>query len=157
MGPGRLDARRCISYLTIEHAGPIPLELRKSVGNRIYGCDDCQLVCPWNKFAQRSTLPDFDARDGLSGQALADLEDALAKLNSVAAMPDSPFAGLVFSAYALPALPRPYWRAYRLLSESLRVLRARTPKVHSRSPFNTRHTRINRSPYTLYQVISTHI
>ena len=75
VGPGRLDARRCISYLTIEHAGPIPLELRKSIGNRIYGCDDCQLVCPWNKFARRSTLPDFDARDGLGGQALADLLD----------------------------------------------------------------------------------
>ncbi|MEY3123880.1 MAG: tRNA epoxyqueuosine(34) reductase QueG, partial [Pseudomonadota bacterium] len=62
-------------YLTIEHAGPIPLDLRKSIGNRIYGCDDCQLVCPWNKFARRSTLPDFDARDGLGGQALADLLD----------------------------------------------------------------------------------
>jgi epoxyqueuosine reductase len=75
LGPGRLDARRCISYLTIEHAGAIPLELRPLIGNRIYGCDDCQLVCPWNKFAQRSTLPDFDARQGLSGQQLADLLD----------------------------------------------------------------------------------
>ena len=75
LGPGRLDARRCISYLTIEHAGAIPLELRPLLGNRIYGCDDCQLVCPWNKFAKRSALPDFDAREGLSGQALADLLD----------------------------------------------------------------------------------
>jgi epoxyqueuosine reductase len=75
LGPGRLDARRCISYLTIEHAGPIPLELRPLVGNRIYGCDDCQLVCPWNKYAKRSALPDFDARDGLSGQALTQLLD----------------------------------------------------------------------------------
>ena len=75
LGPGRLDARRCISYLTIEHAGAIPLALRPLIGNRIYGCDDCQLVCPWNKFAQRSTLPDFDAREGLSGQQLADLLD----------------------------------------------------------------------------------
>jgi epoxyqueuosine reductase len=73
LGPHRLDARRCISYLTIEHAGPIPLELRPSMGNRIYGCDDCQLVCPWNKFAQRSTLPDFDERQGLSGQQLVTL------------------------------------------------------------------------------------
>ena len=75
VGPGRLDARRCISYLTIEHAGPIPLELRPLLGNRIYGCDDCQLVCPWNKFAQRSALADFDPRAGLSGQPLADLLD----------------------------------------------------------------------------------
>ena len=72
-GPHQLDARRCISYLTIEHAGPIPLELRPLIGNRIYGCDDCQLVCPWNKFAQRSALPDFDERQGLSGSQLVTL------------------------------------------------------------------------------------
>lgn len=71
--PGRLDARRCISYLTIEHAGPIPDALRPLMGNRIYGCDDCQLVCPWNKFARRSPLPDFDARAGLSGSTLGQL------------------------------------------------------------------------------------
>ncbi|MEN9904776.1 MAG: hypothetical protein RLZZ555_1341 [Pseudomonadota bacterium] len=73
VAPYRLDARRCISYLTIEHAGPIPLELRPLLGNRIYGCDDCLLACPWNKFAQRSRLPDFDARAGMSGNALATL------------------------------------------------------------------------------------
>ena len=73
IAPQRLDARRCISYLTIEHAGPIPLELRPLIGNRIYGCDDCQLVCPWNKFAQRSALPDFDERAGLTGQQLVTL------------------------------------------------------------------------------------
>ncbi|TAG36024.1 MAG: tRNA epoxyqueuosine(34) reductase QueG [Polaromonas sp.] len=73
VAPYRLDARRCISYLTIEHAGPIPLEFRAAIGNRIYGCDDCQLVCPWNKFAQRSALPDFDERQGLSGQQLVTL------------------------------------------------------------------------------------
>jgi epoxyqueuosine reductase len=73
IAPYRLDARRCISYLTIEHAGPIPLELRSLIGNRIYGCDDCQLVCPWNKFAQRSALPDFDERQGLTGQQLVTL------------------------------------------------------------------------------------
>jgi epoxyqueuosine reductase len=73
VAPYRLDARRCISYLTIEHGGPIPLELRPLIGNRIYGCDDCQLICPWNKFAKKSALPDFDARDGLSGRQLAEL------------------------------------------------------------------------------------
>ena len=70
VAPYKLDARRCISYLTIEHAGSIPIEFRPLIGNRIYGCDDCQLVCPWNKFAKRSTLPDFDERDGLNGQQL---------------------------------------------------------------------------------------
>jgi len=73
VAPYRLDARRCISYLTIEHAGPIPLEVRPLMGNRIYGCDDCQLVCPWNKFARRSGLPDFDARQGLAAGQLIDL------------------------------------------------------------------------------------
>jgi epoxyqueuosine reductase len=70
VAPYRLDARRCISYLTIEHQGPIPVELRAAIGNRIYGCDDCQLVCPWNKYAQRATLPDFDPREGLAGTSL---------------------------------------------------------------------------------------
>ena len=73
IAPHKLDARRCISYLTIEHAGAIPLELRALMGNRIYGCDDCQLICPWNKFAQRSALPDFDERRGLTGQQLVTL------------------------------------------------------------------------------------
>jgi len=73
IAPYRLDARRCISYLTIEHAGSIPLDLRPLMGNRIYGCDDCQLICPWNKFARRSALPDFDARTGLAGSQLVEL------------------------------------------------------------------------------------
>jgi epoxyqueuosine reductase len=73
VAPYQLDARRCISYLTIEHAGPIPQELRPLIGNRIYGCDDCQSVCPWNKYAQRSTLPDFDAREHLVSPQLTDL------------------------------------------------------------------------------------
>jgi len=71
--PYQLDARRCISYLTIEHRGAIPLELRPLMGNRIYGCDDCQLVCPWNRYAQRATLPDFDVRNGLDGAGLVEL------------------------------------------------------------------------------------
>jgi epoxyqueuosine reductase len=73
VAPYRLDARRCISYLTIEHAGSIPVELRPLMGNRIYGCDDCQLACPWNKFAQAATLPDFAPRPGLVDQPLVRL------------------------------------------------------------------------------------
>jgi epoxyqueuosine reductase len=73
IAPHRVDARRCISYLTIEHGGPIPEELRPLMGNRIYGCDDCQLICPWNKYAQASSLPDFDARAPLVGQQLVQL------------------------------------------------------------------------------------
>ena len=71
VAPGKVDARRCVSYLTIEHPGSIPLEMRPLLANRIYGCDDCQLACPWNKFAKPSTLPDFDARAGLAGTRLA--------------------------------------------------------------------------------------
>jgi epoxyqueuosine reductase len=71
--PYQLDARRCISYLTIEHHGPIPEELRPAIGNRIFGCDDCQLVCPWNKFARISAEPDFRARHGLDAPDLAGL------------------------------------------------------------------------------------
>ena len=70
VAPYRLDARRCISYLTIEHPGAIPEPLRGAIGNRIYGCDDCQLACPWNKYARRSALPDFDPRHGLEGSSL---------------------------------------------------------------------------------------
>ena len=73
VAPYLLDARRCISYLTIVLAGAIPIELRPLIGNRIYGCDDCQLVCPWNKFAQRSALDDFDERVGLTGSQLVTL------------------------------------------------------------------------------------
>ena len=73
LAPYQLDARRCISYLTIEHNGPIPLPLRPLMGNRIYGCDDCQLVCPWNKFAVRSSLPNFDERHGLGSAKLVQL------------------------------------------------------------------------------------
>jgi len=71
--PYQLDARRCISYLTIEHAGPIPEEFRAALGNRIYGCDDCLAVCPWNKFAQVSHETKLAAREALVSPALADL------------------------------------------------------------------------------------
>lgn len=71
--PYQLDARRCISYLTIEHKSSIPEELRPLIGNRVYGCDDCQLVCPWNKFARTAELPDFDVRHGLGAATLAEL------------------------------------------------------------------------------------
>ncbi len=75
VAPYQLDARRCISYLTIELAGPIPVELRPLLGNRIYGCDDCQLVCPWNRFARTTPESDFTPRHGLDGPALAALFD----------------------------------------------------------------------------------
>jgi epoxyqueuosine reductase len=72
-GPHQIDARRCISYLTIEHKGPIPQELRPLMGNRIYGCDDCLAVCPWNKYAQISAQPDFQPRETLTAPALREL------------------------------------------------------------------------------------
>ena len=73
VAPYRLDARRCISYLTIEHHGSIPVALRSLIGNRVYGCDDCQLACPWNRFAQISSEPDFAVRNGLDDVTLVEL------------------------------------------------------------------------------------
>ena len=73
VGPYRLDARRCISYLTIEHKGPIPEEFRARMGNRIYGCDDCLSVCPWNKFASHGKEPGLIAREDLNAPKLAEL------------------------------------------------------------------------------------
>jgi epoxyqueuosine reductase len=73
VAPYRLDARRCISYLTIELAGPIPHEFRRAIGNRIYGCDDCQLACPWNKFARPTVEKDFAVRHGLDHAQLVEL------------------------------------------------------------------------------------
>jgi epoxyqueuosine reductase len=78
--PYRLDARRCISYLTIEHKGPIPRDLRGAIGNRIYGCDDCLAVCPWNKFAQAGREAKLSAREVLRAPALA----ALVRLDDAA-------------------------------------------------------------------------
>ncbi len=79
LGPHQLDARRCISYLTIEHRGPVPIDLRTKLGNRIYGCDDCLAVCPWNKFARAAAEPAFLPREDLRAPrlaALATLDDA---------------------------------------------------------------------------------
>jgi len=73
VAPYRLDARRCISYLTIEYSGSIPEEFRKPIGNRVFGCDDCQLVCPWNRYAQVTRESDFHARHALDRAALVDL------------------------------------------------------------------------------------
>lgn len=73
VAPYQLDARRCISYLTIELHGAIPLAFRKAIGNRIYGCDDCQLVCPWNRYAKLAIAPDFQTRHGLNNRSLVEL------------------------------------------------------------------------------------
>ncbi|MDO9191693.1 MAG: tRNA epoxyqueuosine(34) reductase QueG, partial [Undibacterium sp.] len=73
VAPYEVDARRCISYLTIELHGAIPVELRPLIGNRVYGCDDCQLFCPWNKFAQRASVDDFDVRNGLDSASMIGL------------------------------------------------------------------------------------
>jgi epoxyqueuosine reductase len=73
LSPRRLDARRCISYLTIEHRSAIPVEFRKAIGNRIYGCDDCQLFCPWNREAPATAEADFAVRYGLDKPRLIDL------------------------------------------------------------------------------------
>ncbi len=73
IGPYRLDARRCVSYLTIEHKGPIPREFRAAIGNRVYGCDDCLAVCPWNKFAQVTREAKLSARADLEAPPLAEL------------------------------------------------------------------------------------
>jgi epoxyqueuosine reductase len=89
IAPYQLDARRCISYLTIELRGSIPEDLRPLIGNRIFGCDDCQLVCPWNKFAQATSEADFAARSGLDAPLLVDLfrwteQDFLARTEGMA-------------------------------------------------------------------------
>jgi epoxyqueuosine reductase len=73
VGPYQVDARKCISYLTIEHKGSIPVELRSMMGNRIFGCDDCQIVCPWNKFSEATTEKDFSPRAFTQSKPLHEL------------------------------------------------------------------------------------
>ena len=73
VGPYQVDARRCIAYLTVELKGSIPEELRPLIGNRVYGCDDCQMICPWNKYAQTTAEPDFAVRHGLDAATLVEL------------------------------------------------------------------------------------
>ncbi|HEY4161489.1 MAG TPA: tRNA epoxyqueuosine(34) reductase QueG [Dongiaceae bacterium] len=93
--PYQIDARRCISYLTIEHKGPIPRDLRPLIGNRIYGCDDCLAVCPWNKFARNAALPELRQRADLAAPDLA----------SLAALDDADFRAL-FSGSAIKRIGR---------------------------------------------------
>jgi epoxyqueuosine reductase len=111
VGPYRLDARRCISYLTIEHHGSIPQEFRKAIGNRIFGCDDCQLVCPWNRYARLSTEADFAPRHGLDAAKLTELfgwneEEYLRKTEGMA-LRRTGYSGLLRNiAVALGNAPR---------------------------------------------------
>ncbi len=96
--PYKLDARRCISYLTIENKGPIPREFRKAIGNRIYGCDDCLAVCPWNKFAQAGRETKLAARDELRAPSLAEL----------ARLDDAAFRAHVHQIAGQTHRPRPF-------------------------------------------------
>ena len=153
--PHRLDARRCISYLTIELAGPIPAEFRSALGNRIYGCDDCLAVCPWNKFAQVASEAKFHAREALKGPSLADLakldDPAFRALfskspikrigrnrfirNVLYAIGNSGEASLMLVVEPLLADPSPLvrgaavWAARRLAPERIEGLRAGLPET----------------------------
>ena len=139
--PYRLDARRCISYLTIEHKGMIPVELRSAIGNRIYGCDDCLAVCPWNKFARTTCEPEFSAREELDAPRLA----ALASLDAAAFR--KLFAGspikrtgrdrfvrnvLIAIGNAAPGDPRLMEAAYRSLDDHSPLVRATAVWAFSR-------------------------
>jgi len=139
--PYRLDARRCISYLTIEHKGMIPVELRSAIGNRIYGCDDCLAVCPWNKFARAAREPEFLAREELDAPRLA----AFASLDDAAFR--KLFAGspikrtgrdrfvrnvLIAIGNAAPGDPRLMEAAYRSLDDHSPLVRATAVWAFSR-------------------------
>ena len=98
VAPYQLDARRCISYLTIELREAIPEELRAGIGNRIYGCDDCQLVCPWNKFARRAAHPDFRIRHKLDAPRLTELA-AWSRLDFESRFEGSPIRRIGYEAF----------------------------------------------------------
>ena len=116
--PYKLDARRCISYLTIENKGPIPHEFRKAIGNRIYGCDDCLAVCPWNKFAQAGREAKLAAREELRAPSLADL----------ARLDDAAFRAHVHQIAGQAHRPRPL-RAQRAdRDRQLRMMRRWPPR-----------------------------
>ena len=156
--PYRLDARRCISYLTIENKGPIPLEFREKIGNRIYGCDDCLAACPWNKFAQAASEAKLAARDDLRAPAIAELltlDDAAFRLrfsgspvkrigrdrfirNVLIAAGNSGSSELVLQCRRLLADPSPLvrgaaiWALSRLLdSSAMKTLRAQTDSLEA--------------------------
>ena len=116
--PYRLDARRCISYLTIEHKGPIPRELRPLMGNRIYGCDDCLAVCPWNKFAQAGREAKLAAREALRAPQLAEL----------ARLDDAAFRALFAKIAGQAHRPRPLRAQCADRDRQFRRRRARAPK-----------------------------
>jgi epoxyqueuosine reductase len=158
--PYRLDARRCISYLTIEHKGPIPRDLRAAIGNRIYGCDDCLAVCPWNKFARAGHELRLASRDELHAARLADLarlDDATFRKmfskspikrtgrvrfvrNVLVAIGNSGDAKLAAEAIRLLADPSPLvrgaavWALSRLLSPERFAALATAHRVHESEP-----------------------
>ncbi len=119
VGPYQVDARRCISYLTIELKGPIPVELRPLLGNRIYGCDDCQLVCPWNRFARPSGEEDFSPRHGLDSAELLELfawdEDEFLRRTEGSAIRRAGYPGwlrnIAVALGNLPAAGEAEWKA----------------------------------------------
>jgi epoxyqueuosine reductase len=135
VAPYELDATRCISYLTIESHSAIPIEFREAIGNRIYGCDDCQLVCPWNKFARESVEPDFKVRHGLDSASLVSLfawseEQFLARTEGSAIRRIGHVAWLRNIAVALGNAPT---------SEA--ILEALRSREHHESPLVREHVR----------------
>jgi epoxyqueuosine reductase len=135
VAPYELDATRCISYLTIESHSAIPIEFREAIGNRIYGCDDCQLVCPWNKFARESVEPDFKVRHGLDSASLVSLfawseEQFLARTEGSAIRRIGHVAWLRNIAVALGNAPA-----------SVDVLEALRSREHHESPLVREHVR----------------